>query len=390
MSDPLPINVWTEEFALSVLFPYCVDGVVYETRKEFLDEVYRRQGHWVPSNYALERMNAGLAKVFAQTADAEINLDGDSWFYGFYSVAGECMPVVDTFKQLLPSGLNPVKGWIVLNSSSDLWPTDTWTLSPSWAASAPATMGFGSSCGKNATNPVGAIVCNPREVCDQFDVLCVCAPGYGSLTIQATGGASVTFDCNRAVGTYKVTCSAAALALNTVSITGTGQVIPFAVRARNTTKKQLYVNNLGAGGSQMARWDDPPEGYNSVDALAYTNPCLSVVGIGINDAWANWSPAEYRQSYETFLDLRNPQGGDVILCAPGQVNPLAVGDKGLSVSNLLQQYREVVKDLGKARNLQVIDIQEVIPYATADWADWSHPKREKYPLLAMAIDKEIR
>ena len=337
----------------------------------------------------LPNLRSGLSAVLSGESDAQINLIGDSWTYGFYGQPGVCLPLGQILKTLLPPALNPVLGWVPLNSSSDLWPTDTWTLSAGWQAALPATMGFGSGCGKNATNPTGAIVFNPRETCDQIDVMFVCAPGYGSATIQATGGSPVVVDCNKSVQTFVATCSAATAAMNTVSITGTGQIIVLACRARNTAKKQLYINNLGAGGTQISRWDDPPEGYQSVDALAFTAPCLSIVHLGINDGWANSSAEDFRINYETFLDQRNPAGTDYILCAPGNVNPLAVGALGIPVETSLAQYREIVKNLGRSRNLRVIDVPSILPYVESDWSDWSHPKRAKYAAIAVAYSKEI-
>lgn len=42
IEEPKPIDVWNERFASSVDYPYCVDGVQFDTREDFVAAIRKR------------------------------------------------------------------------------------------------------------------------------------------------------------------------------------------------------------------------------------------------------------------------------------------------------------------------------------------------------------
>lgn len=42
LDEVKPIDVWNERFASSVEYPYCVDGIQFETRADFVKEIRKR------------------------------------------------------------------------------------------------------------------------------------------------------------------------------------------------------------------------------------------------------------------------------------------------------------------------------------------------------------
>ena len=334
----------------------------------------------------LPKLSDALGSVMAQVADAEINLIGDSWTYGYYGSSLGAMPLSRSLKSLLPNALNPAIGWQALGSNAANRDPSVWTIGTGWGAS--AYMGFGIYSGVNATNPAGSLVFAAEDVADTFDVMFVGVSGYGTAQIQATGGSAVPVSLNVSPAQIVIgTCSAASLAAgNSVSITGTGQMIVLACRARNSTKKQLYVNNFGVGTSLTSGWAGGSTGYSSVDALAKTAPCLTIMQLGMNEALNNVAASTYISSLRTAIS-KNPATGDLILAGPGRANPTA--NSGNVIARL-NEYQPLVKALAAELGVRFVDVADIVgEYSAATFADNYHLKKQGYPKVALAYHRTM-
>ena len=329
----------------------------------------------------LPKLSAALGSVMAQVADAEFNLDGDSTTYGYYGISTAAMPLQETLKGLFPANIPVATGWIPIGSPTSARDARYWSIGAGWN---PAWMGFGMRSGVLATNPANPCVFTGVDYCDTFDVMFAANTGLGTAQIQATGGVAVPVNTGVGPGQLIIgTCSAASLAKgNTVTVTGSGQIIPIAARGRNSTKKQLYINGLGIGQSSAKDWASASSGFASVDALAKTSPCLSVVMLGINDsALAGMTLETFKTNYTNML-ATFPATGDLIIAAPIRSNP-ALGSGAYLA--LQVQFTSWLKELSTSLGVRFIPVGDIIgDYSAANYADDTHCKMNKYPEIALA------
>ena len=320
-----------------------------------------------------------LEQVMAGINDAEVNIIGDSTTYGMYGDATYSASVARQLNALLMGKLPVATGWVSLNSNTSNRDAFYWNIGASW--NLPMSFGFGNSCGVKATDPANPITFTPDCVADAFDVMLIGATGYGSATLTATGGTPIVVNCNTTAQIIVATCYASSLSSeNAVSITGTGQLIVIAVRARNTQKKQMYINNLGVGGSKASDWGDQAvTGWNSKAAMAKTSPCLSIVAVGINDALNSATATAFSTSLTGVV--ANINVGEVVFATPLLTNP---STQAASFA-LLKQYHAKLKTYCNSNSLKLIDIGGMIgPLTSTLSSDGIHPIASIYGVIAGA------
>lgn len=326
-----------------------------------------------------------IGNVMSNTSDAEINFIGDSTTAGLASGVTPYVPLAVRVKTLMPATIPVAIGWVPLRLA-DVFANIV--VGAGWTNGAPSNGGFGNNSGIGGNAPAGSIVFTPYDSCDEFDVLLFRNTGYGTVTITGTGGTPVVQSAAGTLGVIKATCLCSALsASNTLTITGSGSnCYVLAVRARNTTKKQLYFNQLGVGSSRADAWGLRDGSLvKSQACLAFTSPSVTFIQLGINDARYSVTPESYKASIENIL-LSSPSS-TVVICPPMKSSASDAG--GVTLANELlyvQQARLVASESGA----KFLDLQGYFPdHSNADYYDSYHPKPHLYQRVSLAYFKAL-
>jgi len=156
---------------------------------------------------------------------------------------------------------------------------------------------------------------NPQVNCNGFYLYWIGNAGYGQITATASGGTPQVIDCSVALDIYRTWIPAASAASsNTLTIVGTGQVIIVGAEPLLSITKQVLVGNAGVASSTSSLWNTP-EVYNGIGFITTVAPDLSIIMLGINDAFASVSRSAFIANVGALVTAAKVSG-DVIIVPP--------------------------------------------------------------------------
>jgi len=290
--------------------------------------------HWRP---ALSRVRLGLG-------DAKLLVISDSTAMGDDDLAAPGHSWPNNLASLIGDGATPAAIGLAtppLPGSVD----SRWTAGAGWPSD--RNLGFALKAWQ-AVAPAGALVYgDPRVTADRFDVYYATNYPFGSITVQATGGAAQTINCSGDPGIAKVTVSAAGAATtNTVSITATGdQVFICGVEPWLSTRSTVRVGNGGVASSSTDTWIASTPFFGGLESIKAYAPDLAIVCLGTNDAINNAPPDRYLSQLQQIIDAAAVSGDVAVMTnVPAQESALVT---------LQAQYANAVRGL---TTLPLIDL----------------------------------
>lgn len=260
--------------------------------------------------------------VTAGTADAKVLCIGDSTTIG----AGTLTGTADSYPYLIASQLDanvPAARGLAVPSRA-IGPDVRWAVGTGWVEEA-----YGWGGGSAHKGPVG---CDPMTftdttVADRYDVYYLAINGSGTITAQATGGAATTQDTHKA-GTPEVqkftisAGSASAANVVTISNASAAEVHIVGIEPWHSTTKQVRVANAGLAGATSTAWVEVKSGLGGPGCIRAYAPDLTIINLGINDAWVPTSVVDYLANIQTLIDVAS-ESGDVLIHLPVPVTSAA-------------------------------------------------------------------
>ena len=305
-------------------------GVVPHTARMTPD----RFPHW---RQALSRVRLGLgdAKLLVVSdstamGDDDLGAPGHSWPNNLASLIGD---------QATPAAIGLATP--PLSGSVD----SRWTAGAGWPSD--RNLGFGNK-GWQAVAPAGALVfSDPRVTADRFDVYYATNYPFGSITVQATGGAAQTVNTSGDPGIAKVTVSAASAATtNAVTITASGnQVFLCGVEPWRSTRSTIRVGNGGVASSSTDTWITPY--FGGLASIQAYGPDLTLINLGTNDAINNAPSDRYLSQLQQIIDAAATTSDVVVMTnVPAQESALVT---------LQAQYATAVRGLATRPLIDLFD-----------------------------------
>lgn len=258
---------------------------------------------------------AAREAVVAGTSDAKILCIGDSTTIG----AGTLTGTPDSYPYLIASqlateGVPSARGLAV--GPRAIGPDVRWSVGAGWTEEA-----FGWAANSSMKGAVGssALTFTDTTLADRYDVYYWTANGAGSVTAQATGGSAVTQDTHSlSVNIQKFTVSAGSAATtNVLTITNASaaEVHIVSVEPWHSTVKRVRVANAGVAGATTTAWVDPKSGAGSPNCIRAYAPDLTIINLGINDAFTPLAVETYLANIQTLIDVAS-ETGDVLIHLP--------------------------------------------------------------------------
>ncbi len=305
----------------------------------------------IPS-LVFNKYRKALAKTRDGVSDTRVLLSGDSTFTGIGSTLSGTFPAVGSVCNRLATLLNTAATPAILSlglppSILSGNPDNRWVAGSGWTG---ATFGAAAGAAWVAAGTTGNLVYtpNPQVTCDGFYVYWIGSSGYGTLTATATGGTPQVINANVATSMYRTLIPAAsAVATNTLTMSSVGQVFITAVEPVLSTKKQILVGNAGVGSSSTINWNSSGT-YQGLGFISTVAPDLTIISLGINDAFSSIAPATYAANIQAMITAAQVSG-DVLL-----MPPLPNGNAACRAYEV--QYLPVLQNLAAVNNCAYLDI----------------------------------
>lgn len=258
---------------------------------------------------------AGTAAVLAGTRDSMWVVAGDSIPDGYLTSRAQSWPT--RLIELLGSSDVPfAEGPVPV---PDAFSTDSrWAAGAGWAVNytllgvIPCYVGSAGAGNLTFTAPAA---------CDKFDIYYITNSIAGSFSGSVDGGSATVVNTATATGAAKATISAASLAAGhvlTLNNIPTSLVVIWAIHARDSTSKRVYVCNLSVAGTRAQQWalaNDPFAPSYTQWLLDSLDPDLTIAPLGINDA-ATRTAGQFQTDLTAMAAYRKAQGSDVLIVGP--------------------------------------------------------------------------
>ena len=329
-----------------------------------------------------------LTKVRNGGGDARVLFVGDSTTAGIGSTNGSTNPNPGSFPTRLAAmvgGYVPSAVGLAVPPRTSLGVTDSrFTVGTGWAQS---NFGFANEGSYYANGASGTLTFTPASgTYDSFDVYYVQAGGWGTMSVQATGGSATPVNCNNATTIIlKVTVIAgSAGTANAVTITDSaGQIAIVGIEPFLSTASRIRFANGGIGGSTTSDWAYTNLGVETQALLAAYQPNLTIISLGINDANASTPAATVSANLQTLIGWAKTYG-DVILVTMPPSSGLTTIESG---------YVQAYYQLAAQNRVPLVDIYQRFgsAWAGSNWmTDSFHPNNQGYFDIAGALDAFLR
>jgi len=252
-------------------------------------------------------------------------------------------------------------------------------------------IGIAGSANFKGIDPSGELTFTPYqdEDYDTFDVIFARNSTYGTVTMTATGGTPVVVPTAGSFGVLKATCTAAALnKTNVLSLTATGTVYPLAFCARNSTKKQILIGNLGVGGSRALQWAETGS-QGAKNILPLMAPKGVFMMLGANDAAGGNSPvATFMAAIRTICETYCVGSTPIIM------SPTCKDATATAANALMDEYAVALEAYAKEKNQIYIPMRSLVgPESSSEglWgADKIHFTSKGYALIGSIACRAVR
>ncbi|KAA1237135.1 SGNH/GDSL hydrolase family protein [Agrobacterium tumefaciens] len=216
-------------------------------------------------------------------------------------------------------------------------------------------------------------------------------PTNNSALIAAVNGADyATFSAYNTpsypVATDQVFVKATAPGINALNLRAATTLSTYLlgiVTYRADTKEVLVLNG-GWSGSKASDWNFQPDvSHSPLPVIKLYNPDLVVVNLGINDAIASVTKADYQAQMQQIINAAKTTGADIVLVIPNECNPSQVGTKLATLSDW-------IVELAISNSLLCIDLRATLgtyddAVARGYMRDNLHPNAAGYAKVAETI-----
>ena len=262
---------------------------------------------------ATPHFQSAIAATAAGTANTRVLMIGDSITRGYPYQVNQVYPALTQITNNLPNSPGIANYGSFGSGSSD----NRWTIGSGWSVIS-GYVGFAHDGGFTATSGASPLVFTPgTAVFDTFKVYYATQTGFGTFAVQATGGSSTTIPTPSGSGrisTVTVTAGSAGTG-NAVTISSpSGTAYILAVEPSLSTAKQVYIGNVGIGGTEAYDWSqNTGSGYSSIQTIEAVVPDLCVINLGANDAAAMVTTANYISSMTPIIAACKASGDVIIM-----------------------------------------------------------------------------
>ena len=322
---------------------------------------------------------AAVARTAMGTANTHVLIIGDSTTVGYPYQVYQSWPALTH----ITNNLSNSPGIAIYGSYTG--GTDTrWSIGSGWS-NVTSYIGFANLATFTATAGASPLVFTPGSaegIFDSFKVYYATQTGFGGFTVQATRGSPTTVNANKGSGgiaTVTVIAGSAGTgnAVTISSLTGRSTYI-LAIEPFLSTTKQIYIGNVGIGGSSAYGWSQNTSAFSSLRMIEATVPDLCVISLGGNDAGAMETTVDYISYLQPIINACKVSG-DVIVMTPWP-------SQNAPYSTYEAMYHPALLALGTSNRVPVLDIygQYGGVYQAALSNDALHPNTAGYQAIANA------
>jgi len=266
----------------------------------------------------LPHWRAAMAAVVAGTSDAKVLCVGDSTTIGTTSaLVGSPNTYPYQLAGLLDAdpSLVAARGLAMPNKPID--PDPRWAVGTGWSDEA---FGWGGAASTKGAVGCGASTYTDGVMADRYDIYYLAITGAGDITAQATGGSAVvqatTISPGPAVAKFTISAGSASTSnVVTISNASAAQIHIVGIEPWLSSAKRVRVANAGLAGATSTTWAAALSGIGGPACIQAYQPDLTIISLGVNDAFYNTAPATYLANLLVLINAASATG-DVLLFSP--------------------------------------------------------------------------
>lgn len=316
---------------------------------------------------------SALELIRQNTRDTKLLIVGDSTSQGYGNTNPDAWPA--RFRKRLARDFNTKPGLALPDTIVN--GGNKWTLG-GWGVGDGPGGGALQSAAKTGT----AATYTPGGNYNTVDIWTLRGTGQGSVVVTAFG---TTTTVNAASGTgwtkQTITGTANANAIS-IALPTTGPVT-MVVDAYMTTIVGVRVGNIAVSGSTADTW----AGARSLPMISAWAPDFTVIMLGINDALAGTSVADYTADMQALI-TEAKKTGDVLLMSVVPSDPTLSGGFVIEQEGL---YRDALRSLAQSNAVGFFDLfAEIGARTDALYVDGVHPNATLHLQIARWMDEIFR